>query len=136
MTDNTNFRTAIEALNVIEAHLDSVLNEDCTVDVDKVNVNFTQNIQQEMGLIDYFFEENNFPVDIKFKFWVLSHLPEQIDEIIGVKVCFCGKEEVYHDTDATYVAETSKFLNDMIVNRIYELIQGLYELQDEMEGKL
>ena len=135
MTANTNFRTAIEAINVIEAHLDTVLNKDCTVDVDKVDVNFTQSIQQEMGLIDDFFEENDFPVDIKFKFWILSHIPEQIDEIIGVKVCFCQKEEVYHDTDATYVAENCGFLNDMIINRIYELIQGLDELQKEMEGK-
>lgn len=134
MTANTNFRTAIEAINVIEAHLDTVLNEDATVNVDKVDIHFTQSIQQEMELIDDFFEENDFPVDIKFKFWILSHLPEQIDEIIGVKVCFCQKEELYHDTDSTDVAETSKFLNDMIVNRIQELILGLYELQKEMEG--
>ena len=134
MTANANFRTAIEAINVIAAHLDTVLNEDATVDVNKVDIHFTGSIQQEMGLIDDFFEENDFPVDIKFKFWILSHLPEQIDEIIGVKVCFCKKEELYHDTDATYVEETSKFLNDMIVNRIYELIQGLYELQEELEG--
>lgn len=134
MTANANFRTAIESINVIEAHLDTVLNKDAIVNVDKVDINFTQSIQQEMGLIDDFFEENDFPVDIKFKFWILSHIPEQIDEIIGVKVCFCQKE-VYHDTDATYVAETSEFLNDMIVNRIQELILGLYELQKEMEGK-
>ena len=133
MTANANFRTAIEAINVIEAHLDTVLNEDATVNVYKVDVYFTQSIQREMGLIDDFFEENDFPVDIKFKFWILSHLPEQIDEIIGVKVCFYQKE-VYHDTDATYVVETSKILNDMIVNRIQELILGLYELQKEMEG--
>ena len=132
MTANTNFRTAIEAIDVIAAHLDTVLTEDATVDVDKVNINFTQSLQQEMGLIDDFFEENDFPVDIKFKFWILSHLPEQIDEIIGVKVGFCQKE-VYHDTDATYVVETCEFLNDMIINRIYELIQGLDELQKEME---
>lgn len=134
MTDNTNFRTAIEAINVIAAHLDTVLNEDATVDIEKVDIHFTQSIQQEMGLIYDFLEENDFPADIKFKFWILSHIPEQIDEIIGVKVCFCQKEEVYHDTDATYVVETCKFLNDMIINRIYELIQGLYELQKELEG--
>lgn len=133
MTTNANFRTAIEAINVIAAHLNTVLNEDATVNVDKVDINLTQSIQQEMGLIDDFFEENDFPVDIKFKFWILSHLPEQIDEIIGVKVCFCQKEEVYHDTGATYVAETSEFLDDMIINRIYELIQGLDELQKEMK---
>lgn len=134
MTTNTNFLTAIEAINVIEAHLDTVLNEDATVDVDKVDINFTQNIQKEMELIYDFFEENDFPVNINFKFWILSHLPEQIDEIIGVKVCFCQKEEVYHDTDSTYEAETSEFLNDMIVNRIQELILGLYELQKELFG--